>query len=73
MFMNKKNVMYDGIFRIFRSASTDLATGDPLVFSFSLRGYPSASSLEKIRANIDAGEDFYVTLEYRVYEIETNF
>lgn len=70
-FMKKK--MYDGTIRIYEVNSEVFNSADTLVLSFVLRGYPTASSLEKIRANMDVGEKRYVTLEYRMYEIETNF
>lgn len=68
-----KKKMYDGVFRIYEMVSENSTSSDVLVASFGLRGYPTASSLEKIRSNMDVGEKRYVTLEYRMYEIETNF
>ena len=55
--------MYDGTFRFY-----DDATG-AVVSTFVLRGYPTASSLEKIRYNMEVIGG-YVTLELRMYEIE---
>lgn len=69
----KKKICYDGVFRIYEMMSENSTSSDVLVASFALRGYPTASSLEKIRFNMDVGEKRYVTLEYRMYEIETNF
>lgn len=62
--MEKKR-FYDGKFRIYDSDS------DKLLYSFILNGYPTASSLEKIRANIVPDSPLhYVTLELKMYEIE---
>lgn len=62
--MEKKKI-YDGRFRIYDSVS------DELLYSFSLNGYPTASSLEKIRMNIVVDNPLhYVTLELKMYEIE---
>lgn len=65
----KKKKVFDGTYRIY-SCDTNV-----LVTKFSLRGYPSVSSLEKIRYKMDFGDSsnnpqFYVTLEIRMYEIE---
>lgn len=63
--MEKIKKMYDGTFRIYSSSQ------DCLLAIFTLRGYPTVSSLEKIRSNMEIN-DGYVTLELRMYEIETN-
>lgn len=55
--------MYDGTFRIYDSECNSV------IASFVLRGYPTASSLEKIRYNMEILNG-YVTLELRMYEIE---
>lgn len=55
--------MYDGTFRLY-NASTGVVES-----TFILRGFPTVSSLEKIRYNMDV-IDGYVTLELRMYEIE---
>lgn len=55
--------MYDGTFRIYNCATSALEA------TFLLRGYPTASSLEKIRYNMEIIGS-YVTLELRMYEIE---
>lgn len=60
--MKTKN-MFDGTFRIYDCLTNELTA------SFVLRGYPTASSLEKIRYNISV-DGGYVTLELRMYEIE---
>lgn len=62
---------FDGTFRIYSVDTNEL------VSKFILRGYPTASSLEKIRYNMSFEDcngvsQFYVTLELRMYEIETN-
>lgn len=62
----KKKKQFDGTFRIY-----DLAT-DSCVAQFTLRSYPTASSLERIRMSIEPNLGQYVTLEYRMYEIEIN-
>lgn len=62
---------FDGTFRIYSVDTNEL------VSKFILRGYPTASSLEKIRYNMSFEDcngvsQFYVTLELRMYEIETD-
>lgn len=62
----KKKKQFDGVFRIY-----DLVT-DSCVAQFSLRSYPTASSLEKVRMSIEPNLGQYVTLEYRMYEVEVD-
>lgn len=57
--------LYDGRFRVYDSKDNSM------LYSFSLQGYPTASSLEKIRSKmIFDNSDHFVTLELRMYEIE---
>lgn len=58
---------FDGTFRVYQASPDGFE--DTIVFVFSLVGYPTASSLEKIRRSISLPDGQYVTLELRMYEV----
>lgn len=61
-----KKKLFDGKFRIYDMVS------DSVIAMFELKAYPTASSLERIRMSMEPNIGQYVTLEYRMYEVETD-